>query len=266
MYFTHFGLAATPFSSQPIAANYVATPGHDEALARLEFLVQSQACGGLLSGCSGSGKTLLLEVLARGQRRRGAMVALVSAAQADTTETLFAIANQWGVSLPALLPASRLVRLVADRLAELRYDQTAAVLLVDDVDRASGERLAALEEVLASFNQPLPPTTIVAASPEALERLPTSLSRRADLRVELLPWDEADIRQFLSHRLAKAGCPATLFDDGAVAALCEASAGNPRHVSQLAHLGLVAAAGKDLPVVDAETMEEVCRELSVGVY
>lgn len=261
MYHAHFGLTATPFTSQPAPAHYVATPGHEEALARLEFLSETQSSSGLLVGPPGSGKTLLLEVLARSRRRKGMAAAVVSAAQADVAELQFLVAAQFGVSLSGSLPASRLTRALADRLTELRYDQIAAVLLVDDLDRAGEERLLALDEFLASLPHAAHLTIVMAGSPESVERLPCSMAQRADLRIEVPAWDESDVRQFLASCLARCGCTASLFDDGAVATLLEACAGNPRRVSQMANLTLVAAAASGLTTIDSETVEEVCREL-----
>jgi general secretion pathway protein A len=261
MYLAHFGLTANPFSSLPVAAHFVPTPGHDEALARLLFLAETTSAGGILLGESGLGKTLLLEVFARTLRRKGVATAFVSAVQPDVAEMTFSLAAQWGASLPAGLPATRLVRVLAERLAELRYDQVPAVLMIDDLAHASESRLASLDEFLATLGHANAPTIVAASEPEALARLPRSLGCRADLTIELPAWSAEDVGQYLAHRLSKAGCTQTLFDDAAVLALSEASAGNPRRVSQLAQLALVAAAAQSVDTIDAETVHEVCQEL-----
>lgn len=265
MYHAHFGLTATPFTSQPVAANYVPTAGHEEALARLEFLSETQSGLGFLVGPPGSGKTLLLEVFGRNQRRKGMAAAVVSAAQTDVAELQFSMAAQIGASLPGWQTPSRLMRMLSDRLAELRYDQTSTVLLIDDLDRVGPDHLRIVDELLAGLPQTPLLSVVLAATYEAVERLPASLAQRADLRIEVLPWDMEDVRQFLTSRLAKCGCSSSsLFDDGAVCVLFEASEGNPRRLGQLANLSLVAAAAKQLSSIDADTVEEVCRELCVG--
>ena len=264
MYHAHFGLTATPFTSQPVPAHYVPTAGHEEAIARLEFLSDTQSGLGFLVGPPGSGKSLLLGVFARNRRRQGIAAALVSAAQGDLSELQFSIAAQLGVSLPGWQTPSRLMRLLSDRLAELRYDQTSTVLLIDDLDRVGDDHFQQVSELLASLPQTPLLSVVLAASYEAVERLPASLAQRADLRIEVFPWDLDDVRQYLSVRLARCGCASLLFDDGAISVLFEASEGNPRRLGQLANLALVAAAAKDILTIDADTVEEVCRELCVG--
>ena len=264
MYHAHFGLTATPFTSQPIAANYVPTDGHEEALARLEFLAETQSGSGLLLGPAGSGKTLLLEVFARRCRRRGIMAAQVSAAQSDESELLFSIAAQLGVSLGGTLPHARLSRALSDRLTELRYDQVSSVILVDDLDRADLDRLGVLDGLLTSLQRTPLLTVVLSGTSDAIGRLSIPMRVRADLQVDVPVWDQGDVRKFISYRLAQSGCTAALFDDGAISVLWEASGGNPRHVGQLANLSLIAAAAHGLGEVDSQIVEEVCRELCVS--
>jgi type II secretory pathway predicted ATPase ExeA len=264
MYHAHFGLTATPFPSQPSAACYVPTGGHEEVLARLEFLMETQAGSGMLVGPPGCGKTLLLEVFARQIRRRSMAAAMVSAAQADETELLFGIAAQLGVSLPASLPQPRILRGLSDRLSELQYERVPVAVLVDDLDRTRGERLLAIDTLLASLQRWSGVTVVVAGTNEFLERLPTAMSRRADLRIDVPLWDQDEVRQFLATRLIKCGAAGTLFDDGAIAVIFEAAEGNPRRVGQLANLALIAAAANSIHEVDAAIVEEVCRELCVS--
>jgi type II secretory pathway predicted ATPase ExeA len=264
MYHAHFGLVSAPFSSFPTAAHFVATPGHEEALARLEFLGESRSACGLLGGPSGYGKTMLLEVFARILRRRCTQTAFVSAASADSHELLFTIACQLGVAVGPSLQTPRLLRAIVDRLAELRYDHVPTALLVDDVDRASDERLIMLDELLAALPPSDVPTVVLAGSFESMGRLYPPIARRADLRVEVPAWDEADIQQYITQRLTKSGCTGQLFEEGAIRSLLEVSGGNPRRVSQLANLALVAAAANEQPKIDANMVEEVCRELCVA--
>jgi len=264
MYHAHFGLTATPFPSQPLVASYVATAGHEEVLARLEFLLETQSASGMLIGAPGSGKTLLLEVFARQVRRRSMAAALVSAAQADECELIFSIAAQLGVSLPAAMPMPRLMRGLSDRLAELQYDRVPAAVLVDDLDLLSDESLLTMDTMLAALQHRASLTIVLAGTSELLDRLPTGIARRADLRVEMPVWDQDEVRQFIATRLARCGAAAMLFNDRAINGIYEASEGNPRQAGQLANLALIAAAAHQLSEVDGEIVGEVCRELCVS--
>ena len=69
MYTEHWGLRESPFRGSLDPRYFFNSPSHDEALARLQFLVDNQRRLGLMLGAAGSGKSLLLEVFSR--RLRG---------------------------------------------------------------------------------------------------------------------------------------------------------------------------------------------------
>ena len=75
MYQTHWGLRETPFRTCLDPRFFYQSPTHEEALARLHFLVEQNRRLGVLLGEPGSGKSLLLEVFAAEGRRDGRAVA-----------------------------------------------------------------------------------------------------------------------------------------------------------------------------------------------
>jgi type II secretory pathway predicted ATPase ExeA len=78
MYQAHWGLRESPFRGLLDPKFFYQSPTHDEALARLQFLVHDRRRLGLLIGPSGSGKSLLLEVFADQLRRSAQPVAKLS--------------------------------------------------------------------------------------------------------------------------------------------------------------------------------------------
>ena len=77
MQLDHWQLTASPFHTQLDPQNYYPSASHDEALARLEYLVDAHRRLGVLLGESGVGKSLLLRVAAERMRRKGVAVAVV---------------------------------------------------------------------------------------------------------------------------------------------------------------------------------------------
>ena len=68
----YWGLRESPFREALDWRRFYSSPMHEEALARLEFLVADRRRLGLLLGAPGCGKSLVLEVFARRLRREGA--------------------------------------------------------------------------------------------------------------------------------------------------------------------------------------------------
>ena len=263
MYQAHWGLQESPFRGLLDPKFFYQSPTHEEALARLQFLVHQQRRLGLLVGPPGSGKSLLLEVFAA-QLRRGALpVAKLSLLGLEPAELLWLIAAGWGLSLEPTQSLAALWRAVTDRLIEYRYQQLEAVMLLDDADQAAASLLQQVTR-LAAFD-PSPDgrlTIVLAGRNEGMAKLCPRLLDLADLRIDLEPWEPADTENFVATLMAQAGQRSPVFAEPAVARLHELSHGIPRRVSQLADLALLAGAGANLQQIDAEVVESVCRELA----
>ncbi len=262
MYQSHWGLREIPFRSRLDPRFFYQSPTHEEALARLHFLVDHRRRVGLLMGEGGSGKSLVLEVFAHELRRLGRPVAKVNLLGLEPEEMLWFLAAGFGLNPPRTAGLAALWRILEDRLVEYRYQQWAAVVVLDDADQA-GEavlgqivRLAHLE-----FLSESPLVLVLSARPERMGRLGRTLLEMADLRIDLEPWQADETGRFVAASLAQAGRREPAFADEAIGRLHELSHGIPRRVSQLADLALAAGAGSELDQIDAATVEAAWREL-----
>jgi general secretion pathway protein A len=250
-------------ANSPLAGRYHASLAHEEALARLHFLAENRSRLGLLLGDAGSGKSLLCARFADELRQHGTAVAAMTCIGLSERELLFNVLMDWGCS-PAESDADfQLARRVADRIVELRYEKIPAVLLLDDAHAAARELVTAIERLAASDPCGSGLTIVGAAEPEGAINLGLRLLDLAELRIELLPWEAADVQTFV-HIAQTAAGDRTPFEPSATARLQELSHGLPRKVQQLTQLALVARAGQELPVVDAATIDAVYEELSVA--
>jgi general secretion pathway protein A len=262
MYQTHWGLRESPFRGLLDTKFFYRSPTHDEALARLQFLVSQRRRLGLLVGPPGSGKSLLLEVFAKQLHGSATKLSLLGL---DPAEMLWLLATGWGISLEPTHSLPTLWRAVTDRLVEYRYQQFDAVVLLDDVDQAGGQVLQQVARLVRFDPSPETRLTVVLAGRnEGIAKLGEPLLGLADLRIDVEPWEQADTEDFLSTMLAQAGRQSPLFAEPAVARLHELSHGIPRHISRLADLALVAGAGRDVQEIDVEVVESAYRELGVA--
>jgi general secretion pathway protein A len=264
MYESYWGLRFRPFHPQAGTKSYVPNPAHDEALARLQYLVEGNHRLGLLLGTPGTGKSFVLDLVAEQWRQLGATVAKTSLRARDPRETLWSIASGWGLDVDPHASLFDLWRAIADRLAENRWQQVPIVLLLDDADRASGEvldHLIRLTQCEATCESRL--TVVLAAQSDRVSELGSQFLGLVELRIDLPAWDLTDTHSYLTHALARAGRPRSAFAEDAVMRIHELAEGVVRRIAFLADLSLLAAAAQQLPLVDVHTVESVFDELGV---
>jgi len=262
MYQSHWGLRDSPFRGCLDPGAFYESPTHEEALARLQFLVEQHCRLGLLIGPSGSGKSLLLEVFAAQLRRRGRPTAKISLLDVEPTEMLWLLAAEWGLNPGPSRSTAALWRMLTDRLIEHRYQQLETVLLFDDADQANRAVLRHVARLARYDTSPEMRLSIVLAGRnEGMARLDESLLGLTDLRIDLEPWQRAETGDYVNRRLSQAGRQTPVFTAPAVDRLHEAAHGIPRCVSQLADLALLAGAGQNLQQIDAGVVDSVCQEL-----
>jgi len=259
----HWHFTAPPFDGSLDPASFYAGLPQEEALARLEWLVDERQRLGLVVAAEGCGKSHLCSMAARRLAGLGAEVALLSLgglAQGD-----------WLGMLLERLPLDRLSRAepvrpwqkLENRLRENRLMERSTVLIFDDLDRAPEDAVEGVVRLAGAAESLYARTVVIAtASLEGWVRLPAALRQRAALRIELPAWDEGDVAGFLNRAVFRAGGAAGLFSPEAAATLARFSGGVPRLAGQLAQWSLAAAAGDGLPHVDAGTVERAWRELA----
>jgi len=263
MYQSHWGLRDTPFRTCLDPGFFYQSPSHEEALARLHFLVEEHRPLGILTGQPGSGKSLLLEVLAEQLRRSGRAVAKTSLLAMQTTEMLWQLAAGLGCNPDRSATIGSLWQTLSDRLIEHRYERRDTALLLDDADRADRDLLAQVARLVhlgTTAESRL--TVVLVARPSRLDRLGSDLLELAELRVDVEPWDPLETEQYVNSSLARAGSTSAVFADEALARLQQLTGGVPRRVNQLADLALIAGAGQDLQQIDADVVQSAYEELS----
>jgi len=264
MHAEHWGLEESPFRSGIAPKYFFNSPTHDEALARLFFLVENHRRLGYLSAPFGSGKTMLLSVLNKRLRRVGCETTQFSLLGCDSNSFLLELAVALGLA-PRLQATTReLWRAIADRMRENRYRQTSLVILLDDADQASPETLNQVTR-LASIDPSVEAmvTIVLAADSDAPSVLTKRLCELIELRIDVERWNAEVVTDFLADSVSKAGGDREVFAPEAAERLHQLSAGLPRRVSQLAELALVAGAGRKSEQIDVKMVEAVHEELAM---
>jgi general secretion pathway protein A len=264
MYQPYWGLADSPFRGNFDARFFHQGPTQEEALARLNFLVEEKRVLALLTGDAGSGKSLMLETFGRALRRTVCQKASINLVGLETREFLWLIAMRLGVEIQTDSSLPRLFQAICDHLLANQYQQLTTVLLLDDADEASADvksHIVRLVENALVHGVAL--CVVLTAQPARLGRLGRRLLELSELRIELDAWEHDDTAAFVKRALAAAGRSAPLFSDMALTRLHELGGGIPRRIKQLADLSLLAGAGDNLAQIEAETIESAFQELGI---
>lgn len=254
----------------PTAPYHYESETHNEAFARLHFLVKQQRRLGLLLGEHGSGKSLLFDKFAADLRRGGACVVRLGLVGLDEWQFVWELSAQLGHCPPDDAPLHRLWRRVLDGLIENQYQQLHTVLLLDDASAACDEVQIAIERLVQHDGMAGAQLTIVlsSGSPEresqSTDRLSDRLLQLSELRIDLDRWQPQDTAGYLSGRTSQPAAGNIPFAADAQTRLHELCDGLPRQVSQLTDLALLAGQGEQLDEIDAQTVEAVYQELAVS--
>ena len=254
----------SPLGSHLEGGHFYQSPTHEEALARLHFLVDQGRRLGLLMGERGSGKSLVLELFARQLRDSSRPVAKLSLLGVDRGEFLWTLATRLGMNPdPGLAPAW-FWRMISDRIAEHRYQDLPTVVLLDDADRAGRDVLVQVTRLAKhGLECDLPLTLVLSGQTARMGRVGPDLLEMAQLRIDLEPWDLSDTEGYLKASETELGRPAPSFAGPAVARLHELAHGIPRRVAQMADLVRWAALGSNVQSIGPETVDSACQELGV---
>lgn len=241
MYNEYWGLTESPFSSVLDAGRFVESAGHDEALARLLYIVEQRRGCGVLVGPAGSGKSLLLRMLAAEARRLPAEVAHVDLLGRTSRELLWETVAALGLGPSTDDLPRTLWRNLDDHVSANRLAASATVLVFDHLDRADPECTCAIERLIQIGAAPEAGLTVVlAARSERLATLNHTLPHLADLHVQLPALDRAETARYIEKRVTEAGANRRLFEEAALERVFIETVGIPRDINRLCDLALVA--------------------------
>ena len=260
---TYWGLERWPFGGSAATGQFYPTPAHNEALARIEYLVESRRRLGALLADAGSGKSLVLHVAAEQLARKGCIAVVVDSLGASTRDVLWQLACGLRTTPREDADVSWLWRQIADRVTENRIQQIATVALIDDAGQAGPDlmtqfsRLARLDS-----SQDARWTIVLAAESTHAARWTESLRSAVDLRIELGTWSADDTIGYVQTSLVEAGRMEPLFEDQALRTLHELAAGVPRQIARLADYALLAGAAAQVDTVTSAIIEAAYDEVA----
>ncbi|MDX1965313.1 MAG: AAA family ATPase [Pirellulales bacterium] len=241
MYFNFYGLSGHPFVAAPLAESYFPTGTAEQARHTLERCLDRAEGVALLIGPAGTGKSLLLQVLAAqlGDRYE---VALLPGGRICTRRALLQ-AILFALRLPVASRDEGDLRL--ELWEHLTRQQRALLLLIDEAHTLP---LRLLEELRLLSNFVLQGNyqvrILLAGSPSLEERFANpkleALQQRVTARCYLQAWNRSECREYIRAQIHRTGgVPEHLFTSDALDAIQSAAEGIPRLINQLCDHALV---------------------------
>jgi len=259
----YWRLSAAPFDGTLEPATFYAGAPQEEALARLEWLVEERQRFALVVGPEGCGKSHLCAVAIRRLGGLGAETALLSLRGLAPGDWIEMLLERLPLDAASRAETVRPWQKLENRLRENTLMERTTALVFDDIDRAPADAVDGIMRLIGAAEPRFARVAVVAtATATGAAALPGGLRDRAAVRVELTPWDARDVTGFLARALGRVGGRSDIFSADAAATLARFAGGVPRTVARLAHLALAAAAGDGLEHIDAATVERAWRELT----
>ncbi|HVW36553.1 MAG TPA: AAA family ATPase, partial [Pirellulales bacterium] len=266
MYEAFFQLKQRPFASAPRVDRYFPAPAIEAARQALARCVERAEGAGMLVGASGTGKTLVCQLLAE-QFRQQFSVALLSNGHLTTRrELLQAILFELGLPYRRMEEGELRLSLI-DHLSSDQAGSQGLLLLLDE---AHTFPIRLLEEVrlitnLVRHGQPRV-RLVLAGSPVLEERFASprleAFSQRIASRSYLEPFDYAQTRQYVIAQLAAVGGEAeSIFTSDALDAVYRATDGVARLVNQVCDHALMLALAGGRRQLTAAGIEEAWADL-----
>lgn len=263
-FFKAHGLWENPFADCVHPGFFYRTESHSETLRNMMFAVEFDASLGLVTGPSGTGKTLVSQLLLEqlNQPKYKTVLVLVTPGLSKSG-LLREILAELNVALPVgVTPLHDLVKLLSNEIIDLHERGQRLVIILDECHLLSADCLHVVRTI-SNIETPERKlvTCLIFGEARLAQRLEhpsfESLRNRIYIRCKLAPLTQVDAAQYIKYRLMVAGRTNELFTPAAIWAIHAHSGGICRSINKLCLLSLVEAVTRQQSVID-ETIVNAC--------
>ena len=264
-YLDHFALKEAPFSKEIDDKDlWLPSSKQDVVDELIETLEERQSV--LLVGDPGTGKTCVLRALRHRLPKEGFRLTYCHNATLGRRDFYRQLCLALGLSPSAT--AAAVFFAVSQHVEDLGKERTHPVFLLDEAHLLHQDTLDHLHILLNyEWDRRALLSLVLVGLPEMEDRIARrrnrSLHSRLGRRLRIDPLSADDTREYVAHRLALAGCPATLFASDVLTMLHEATEGSMRDVDRLATAAMKISARKKKKLVERDVMARVIEAESV---
>lgn len=265
----HFGLRQDPFQNEPDLRFYFDSVSHSAPQRRIDRGLRQSKGLCVLTGESGTGKTLLTRRLLESLEEEifDAQLMLMMPGATSASSVLNRYARMVGVE-EASEDRQSLLAQIYEQLAIVREEGRHSVLMLDDAHLFNREALAEIGGLLnLEYEDRRLVSILLVGLPELDETInnESSLGQRVDVRTRIEPLDEKNTTDYLLHRLSCAEGNAATLPPEAMSALYKYGQGRPRLLNTLADNAFYEAFLGGRTQLSSEDVERAAADLGIGI-
>ena len=269
MYESFYGLTQKPFATTPDPRYFFPSAKHEEALASLSFAVHQRKGFALITGETGTGKTMLSHMLLN-ELGDQAVSAMITNTHLSAKGLLQTICYELDLPYTGLTKEELMFQLNGFLVGKLAEDRS--VVLV--IDEAQNLTPIVLEEVRMLSNAEAESAKllqiILVGQPALRRKLAMrqleQLRQRVSITFHLYPLNREDTYGYIRHRLHVAGAEQDgLFTESALAKVFEFTRGIPRTVNILCDHAMLLGYIKESGRISGLIVDEAVYDLERGM-
>ena len=266
MYEAFFGLQSRPFAAGPRPERYFPASAVEAARQVLGRCIERSEGAGLLIGPAGTGKTLLLQVLAVQFRASLEIACLSSGRLTSRKELLQAILFELGLPYRGLDEGESRLSLI-DHLSQTASNYQGLLLIIDEAHTLPLKLLEELRLITNLVRHGQPRVRIVLAGGPVLEERFASpkleaFNQRLAARCYLEGFERAETMEYVRAQIRLAGGnPEQIFTADALEGVHRATDGIPRLINQVCDHGLILAFAGGCRQLGKPAIEEAWADL-----
>lgn len=267
MYLEYWKLNEKPFENTPDPRFIYYSPGHEEAYARLKYVIGQKKGAVMLTGEYGAGKTLLARVLVEELLGEGNYdVALIVNPMLSKVDLLREIVFQLKADR---VPETKLkiLHLLNDILYENYNKKKNTVIIIDEAQAINSKDTFEELRLLLNFqlNDRFLLTLVLIGQPELKKKIDDipQLKQRIAIAYHLGGLDDMRVAEYIHHRLKVAGIEKELFRGKAINKIKDYSEGLPRKINNICEIALMQGMFEKRLDIDDELIDKVTKDLSL---
>ncbi|MDI6839447.1 MAG: AAA family ATPase [bacterium] len=263
VYNEYWGITEEPFKNVPDPRFFYRSESHEEALIRLQYLVNGEKGCGILFGGFGCGKTVVLNALTDEFKNTGRKFAYISNPLMDNIELLREIVYRLtGDSAP--YKKSDVLHTLEKLLIDSILNGKNTVIIIDEAHTIDDD--AVFEECRLFLNmyyenrQLL--TLLLSGQPEIIKTIDRlkSLAQRITLRCSISKFNYTDTQNYIRYRLGIVGLKREIFTNDAINEIYNYSDGIPRRINTVCDLSLLSGFFNKVKMIDKDIVSDVVKD------